>query len=506
MARSLVNFDDLLAEPATKPATGGRVQMQPAKPRVSFDDLMPRLKSDDGKVMGSVVDGLQSLRLKREREELEKRNEQRRYDPTMVDSITGEVPQEIFDENAPGMNSGGMVLRDFARRYADEEVAKAAGRLDFRALDPMGVMTDTAREKLAARFKASLGDASDLTAYEYDDVGTANELLGQYAITDLQTARAKIQETFPGYGKDVDPQGLHPSKVIDRFRREKYPDLTYTEFMAGLGIKSAGETGGPVVMRDAEGPKATYGEALAETFRAALPRLATDIQVLSADIAGNEQARKDAMRLRETIQGSVADAQRGNDDTFMGKAGLAIAGSAPELLLGGAAGKVAGTAARAFTSYRAAKTAAATGAAFDTARVIKATERARNVASQAGFAATVLPSAYAEARAGGADAGTAAINALGNVAIEAIGESKFFEAASRVAKNYRDVSRNFATMVMGEAAGEAFVGAVQPLWNNATLGYDKPLEVGEYLEGIALGAVAGAGLGASVGSVDAATT
>ena len=501
MARTIMRFDDLRL-PA---AADARANPAPAKRQVlTFDDLRPKYQADDGKVQGAIVDGLTSSRLRRDREGLDQRNQERAVrDMKAIDVKTGQMrpgsapdPREVWDEQA----SFGA-----ARRESDQRVAGAFGRLDWKRLDPLNVMGTGAQEKLAARFKASLGDQSDLRAYDYDAVGMYNELVGQYDLPDLQAARQKIQETFPKYGEEADPHGLHPSAVIDKFRRENYPDLTYVELMNGLGAKSRAERGMSATVKDEEAPQATYSEAMTETLRAALPRLAADIQVVAADITGNEAAFTDAMRLRRTIQSSVADAQRGNDGTIAGQIGLAGAASLPELFIGGAGGKLAGMGAKRVAGYVAARAAAAAGTvvnAAGVARIAANVKTARQVGSQATFAATVAPASYAEARASGASQSRAALNMVGKVVLEGASESAFFEAASRVATSQRDVLANYGKMILAESGGEVFAEATGTVWDSATLG--KPLPTfGEYLQRLVVAGGAGGLLGSTAGSADA---
>lgn len=469
-------------------------QAQPAAPTTNrFAAVLPKIRSNEGRIQGALVNGLEALRIKREQQAVEERNRQRAYDPTTVDTITGEVTREQFDPET---------FRPLARQEADQTVAGAFGKYDFRRLDPVGIMAGVADEKLAARYKAAVErDDSALSALDYDEVGKMNGLFGQYDVADLQDVVGKIRESFPEYGKGVDPNGLRPSEVVDKFRREHYPDLTYDEMMAGFGKQSRAARGMQAQITDVEPKQATYGEALFENFRAALPRLYTDFKVIGAEISGNEAARKEAMAVRDTINTEVASANRGNDDTIMGAAGLGIAGSLPALALGGPVGGAAGgAAARATTGVIGYRAARAGKAAIDAAQAAKRAELFRKIGSQTTFAATVAPTAYVDAREQGASAGTAALNALGNVAIEAVAEIPLFGALAKAPKTYREAIKEYGKAVAGESLGEAGAAVLQPLWNNLTLGYDEALSNEELGRQALIGGLAGAGLGATVGA------
>lgn len=469
-------------------------QAQPAAPTTNrFAAVLPKIRSDEGRIQGALVNGLEALRIKREQQAVEERNRQRAYDPTTVDTITGEVVREQFDPES---------FRPLARQEADQTVAGAFGKYDFRRLDPAGIMAGVADEKLAARYKAAVErDDSELRALDYDEVGKMNGLLGQYDVADLQDVVGKIRESFPEYGKGVDPNGLRPSEVVDKFRREHYPDLTYDEMMAGFGKQSRAARGMQAQITDAEPKQATYGEALFENFRAALPRLYTDIKVIGAEISGDEAARKEAMAVRDTINSEVAAANRGNDDTILGAAGLSGFGSLPTLVLGGVGGSAAGGAvARAAAGVAGYRAARAGKAAIDAAQAAKRAELFRKIGSQTTFAATVAPTAYVDAREQGASATTAALNALGNVAIEAVAEIPLFGQLAKAPKTYREAIKEYGKAVAGESLGEAGAAVLQPLWDNLTLGYDEALSNEELGRQALIGGLAGAGLGATVGA------
>jgi hypothetical protein len=494
MARPILTFDAF--KPAGKQSSSAVAPSAPAsvpkRAPLTFAEFAPRIRSDEGKIQGALVSGLESLRIKREQAAVDERNKQRASDYSIADPLTGIAPQEVFDPES---------FRPIARLDADKTIAESFGKYDLRRLDPAGIMAGVADQKLAARFKAAVqNDTSDLSALDYDEAGKMNGLFGQYDVADLQDVVARIRETFPEYGKDVDPTGLRASEVVDKFRREHYPDLTYKELMSGFGKTSRAERGMQSQIMDAQPKQATYGEALFENFRSALPALYADIKAIGAELVGDEESRKEAVKVRDTIRAEVAAANRGNDDTILGAAGLGIAGSLPALALGGpvgsAAGGVVARGAQAALGYRALR---AGKAAIDVGKAARQAELLRKIGSQTTFASTVAPTAYVDAREDGASPGLAALNAVGNVAIEAVAEIPLFGTLAKAPKTYREAIKEYGKAVLGESIGEAGAAVAQPIWNNLTLGYDEALSNEELGRQALIGGLAGFGLGATVG-------